>query len=136
MTLLRTYLFAIPFIVLALTEIAKACVSRARRGNWHDRIFHPGGMPSSHAAFATSLAIVVGRTLGLDSAEFALAVCFAAIVCYDAVMVRGMLGKQAEVLNHIQHWRHVRTRLGHSLSEVLAGIAFGAAVTAGGIWIW
>ncbi|TSC58434.1 MAG: hypothetical protein Greene041619_658 [Candidatus Peregrinibacteria bacterium Greene0416_19] len=129
MSLLRTYLFLIPLLVLLLAEVTKAAVARARTGTWHDKIFHPGGMPSSHSAFVTSLLIIVERKLSTESIEFAIAFCFACIVWYDAVMVRGMLGKQAEILNHLQPWRHLRTRLGHSLPEVAGGILFGAVVT-------
>ena len=37
------------------------------------RFWGSGGMPSSHAAFTTSLAAAIGLTIGFDSAEFALA---------------------------------------------------------------
>ena len=103
--------------------------------------FHPldlvatGGMPSSHSAFVTSLLIIVGRKTGIDSVEFAIATVLACIVWYDAIGVRAVLGEQAHVLNVLQHFHRLKETLGHSFSEVFAGIAFGAIVTVIGIWI-
>ena len=132
---LRTYPFLIPLFVLVLSELAKILVEGVRTGNWHERLFHAGGMPSSHSAFVTSLMIIVGRKLGVESVEFAIAVCFACIVWYDAMGVRRELGLQAQLLNRLQTWQKLSVRLGHSFKEVCGGIVFGAAVTAVGIWL-
>src|SRR3990167_6743009 len=85
---LHTYLFLIPIIVMVVTEVAKALVGRGKTGNWHTKLFHPGGMPSSHSAFVTSLVIVVGRKLGVSSPEFAITLVFACITWYDAMSSR------------------------------------------------
>jgi acid phosphatase family membrane protein YuiD len=82
-----------------------------------------------------SLLIIVGRKTGVESVEFAIAVVFASIVWYDAFHARRELGLQAEMLNRLQNFRHFTTQLGHSFKEVLGGIAFGAIVTAIGIWM-
>lgn len=132
---LRTYLFLIPLFVLCATELVKILVEGLRTGNWHERVFHPGGMPSSHSAFVMSLLIIVGHKMGMESVEFAIAFCFACIVWYDAFGIRNMLGHQAKLINRLQKWEHLSERLGHSFKEVMAGIAFGAALTAAGIWI-
>lgn len=136
MPLLRNYLFLIPLVVLVLTEVAKVGVEWVKTGKWHEKLFHPGGMPSSHSAFVTSLLIVVGRKLGTSSSEFAIAFVFACIVWYDAMSVRRAVGMQGEILNRLQKWRHFSDRLGHSFLEVIVGILFGAAVTVVGIWMW
>lgn len=133
--ILRIYLFLIPLIVLLLSEFAKLAVGKVRTGEWRDHFFHPGGMPSSHSAFVTSLLILVARKTGTDSVEFSIAFVFAAIVWYDAMSARRALGQQAAILNRLQHWKHLSERLGHSFLEVLAGIVFGAAVTQVGIWL-
>ena len=138
-TLLEQYLFLIPLTVLFLSEITKANVQAIRegdnplQGHWLKHLFHPGGMPSTHSAFVTSLLIVIGRKTGVHSTEFAIAFVFASVVWYDAIAVRGTLGAQAAVLNRLQSWQHFRERLGHSFIEVLAGILFGAVVTIIGI---
>lgn len=133
MPLLRTYLFLVPVIAMVLCECAKMAVEYARTGKWSLGLFQPGGMPSSHSAFVTSLLIVIARRLGTDSTEFAIAFVFACVVWYDAISLRRSVGQQAELLNRLQQWKHLRERVGHSSLEVLAGIAFGAVVTAVGI---
>lgn len=135
MQFLHDHLFLIPLLVLALAECVKILQEGIRSGRWHDGLFRPGGMPSSHSAFVASLVIIVWRKTGLESVEFALAICFASIVWYDAVVTRKVLGEQGKLLNRIQHWQHFRERLGHSLLEVCGGIVFGALVTVCGIWL-
>jgi acid phosphatase family membrane protein YuiD len=131
--LLRTYLFLIPLVVLCIAEAIKLLVEWMRTGKWHEKLFHPGGMPSTHSAFVTSLLIIVWKKLGVHSVEFAMAFVFACITWYDAMSSRRAIGQQATMLNRLQHWQHFTERLGHSLREVLAGIAVGAAITAVGI---
>lgn len=132
-TTLHDYLFLIPFTVLILTEVMKMLVEDVRSGHWHMALFRPGGFPSSHSAFVTSLLIIIGYKLGLRSEEFAIAFVFAGIVWYDAMSVRRAVGEQAKVLNQLQHFRHFAERLGHSFVEVIGGVIFGAIVTAVGI---
>lgn len=133
MTFLRTFPFLIPILVMILSEITKMIVEHVRTGAWHNGIFRTGGMPSSHSAFVTSLLIIVERSRGATSVDFAIAFVIAAIVWYDAVSLRREVGLQAELLNTLQHLKHLRTRVGHSLKEVLAGIVFGTIVTYAGI---
>ncbi len=133
MPFLRTYLFLVPVIAMVLSEAAKVAVEYARTGKWSEGVFQPGGMPSSHSAFVTSLLIVIARRLGTDSTEFAISFVFACVVWYDAISLRRSVGVQAELLNRLQQWKHLRVRVGHSAKEVLAGIAFGAVVTWAGI---
>ena len=133
MSFLRTYLFLVPLIAMVLSEAAKIAIEYMKTGKWSQGVFQPGGMPSSHSAFVTSLLIVIARRLGMDSTEFAIAFVFACVVWYDAISLRRSVGQQAEVLNRLQQWKHLRVRVGHSAKEVLAGILFGAAVTAVGI---
>jgi acid phosphatase family membrane protein YuiD len=135
MSVLRTYLFLIPLVVLLLAEVTKMLIDQVREGTWHASLFHPGGFPSSHSAFVTSLLIIVGRKLGMDSVEFAIAFVFASVVWYDALSSRRALGDQAKILNRLQHWQHLTERLGHSFVEVIGGIIFGAVITMIGIWI-
>jgi acid phosphatase family membrane protein YuiD len=131
--LLHDYLFTIPVVVLVCTEVVKMLVENFRSGQWHLALFRPGGFPSSHSAFVTSLLIIVGHKLGLQSVEFAIAFVFAGIVWYDAMSVRRAVGEQAKALNQLQQLRHFAERLGHSFVEVLGGIGFGALVTVVGI---
>ena len=134
-SLLRTYLFLIPLVVLVLTEFMKVVVYRLNHGAWHRLPFQHGGFPSTHSAFVTSLLIIVGRKMGIDSVEFAIAAVFAAVVWYDAVAIRSEIDQQAKALNFLQHVYKFSEEVGHSLAEVLVGIVFGAVVTVVGIWL-
>ena len=53
-----------------------------------ERLFGDGGMPSSHSATVTSVAIASGRVCGWDSPVFAVAVIVAIIVMHDAMGIR------------------------------------------------
>ena len=133
--LLRDFLFLIPLVVLVLSELLKLVTEGIRTGNWPERLFHPGGMPSTHSAFVTSLLIVVWGKLGPTSPEFAIAFVLACVMWYDAFGVRHKIDKQTEILTRLQHKRRFPEHLGHSFREVIAGIVFGAAITAFGIWL-
>jgi acid phosphatase family membrane protein YuiD len=134
--LFATYLFLIPLVVGVLCECVKLLVETLRRGALAiDHFLQPGGFPSTHSAFVTSLLIIVWRRAGVESLEFAITSVFAALVWYDAMSSRRAIGEQAEVLNRLQHWRHLATPLGHSFLEVVGGIVFGAVVTMIGIWL-
>lgn len=135
MNFLRTYLFLIPIITMVLSEVMKIAVEYVKTGRWAQGMFRPGGMPSSHSAFVTSLLMVIERTHGIESGEFAIAFVFASVVWYDAISLRQSVGEQAELLNRLQQWHHLRERVGHSFKEVIAGIIFGAIVTIVGIWL-
>src|SRR3989338_3061024 len=134
--ILAHYVFLIPIVVGVLCECTKLTVASIKKGHVdYDAFFHSGGFPSSHAAFVTSLLIIVWRKTGLDSVEFAIAAVFAVIIFYDAMNSRREIGLQAEVLNRLQHWQRFQTRVGHSFIEVLGGIVFGAVVTWVGVWL-
>lgn len=134
-SLFTSYLFLIPLIVGLATELLKVITEGIERGAWHEGLFRPGGMPSSHSAFVTSLLIVIAKKSGLESSEFAVAFVFSCLVWYDAMSSRHAIGEQAKILNILQKKAHLSERLGHSLKEVVGGILFGAAVTITGMWV-
>ena len=101
------------------------------------RIMGAGGMPSSHTAVVTSLAMLVGKSEGFDSAMFAVALVFAMVVMYDAAGVRRAAGKQAHLLNKIIETPgltgvDVQERLvevlGHTPLQVIVGAIIGITV--------
>lgn len=98
------------------------------------RIIGAGGMPSSHSAVVTSLATLVGKNYGVDSAFFALTFIFALVVMYDACGVRRAAGKQAKVLNsivntpgltNVQVQEKLQEALGHTPTQVFVGALIG-----------
>lgn len=98
------------------------------------RIIGAGGMPSSHSAVVTSLATLIGKDFGVNSAFFAIALVFAFIVMYDACGVRRAAGKQAKVLNdivntpgltNVQVQEKLQEALGHTPKQVFVGALIG-----------
>jgi len=65
------------------------------------RLTGDGGMPSSHSAIVTSVAVMTGFECGFDSAFFAIAAVIALVVMHDAMGVRLETGKQAQVINEM-----------------------------------
>jgi acid phosphatase family membrane protein YuiD len=101
------------------------------------RFVGSGGMPSSHTSFVMSLATSIGKLYKFSSPEFALAICFALVVMYDAAGVRRAAGYQAKVLNMIiddlAHHKplgneRLKELLGHTPKEVLAGAILGIII--------
>ena len=96
-----------------------------------------GGMPSAHSASVTALATSVGRTSGVHSPVFAVALLFAVIVMFDAQSVRRAAGEQAKLLNqildellthHHLSQQKLAELLGHTRMEVFAGMGLGILV--------
>ncbi|KAL5204751.1 hypothetical protein ABZP36_009622 [Zizania latifolia] len=56
-----------------------------------------GGMPSSHSATVTALAVAIGLQEGFGSSLFTTVAIFSSVVMYDASGVRLHSGKQAEL---------------------------------------
>ena len=94
-----------------------------------------GGIPSAHSAAVCALSVGIGRTRGVSSPEFALAVTLAAVVLYDAMGIRRAAGEQAKVLNDMLRKDETRAcsllneNLGHRPIEVVCGVLVGAAVS-------
>jgi acid phosphatase family membrane protein YuiD len=105
-----------------------------------------GGMPSSHAALVTALAVGVGLQEGWDSLLFAATVVFALIVMYDAAGVRQAAGKHARVLNRLREEffeedqlldePYLKERLGHTPIQVVVGSILGIFCILISNWIW
>ena len=102
-------------------------------------LFGNGGMPSSHSASVTALAISCGLCYGFDSGFFAIALMFAIIVMGDAAGVRRETGEQAKILNRItkdlfKHTspeemdRDLKELVGHTPLQVVIGSALGLVI--------
>ena len=101
------------------------------------RIMGAGGMPSSHTAIVVSLATLIGKYEGVDTAIFALSLIFSFVVMYDAAGVRRAAGKQAKLLNKIvetpglssvQVQEKLVEVLGHTPIQVIVGAIIGVIV--------
>ncbi|MGE5328787.1 MAG: divergent PAP2 family protein [Deltaproteobacteria bacterium] len=130
----------VPIFSWLIAQITKVALDLKKFGKINVRRFvGSGGMPSSHTAFVTSLATVVGAKCGWDSPELGIAFAVALIVMYDATGVRRAAGKQAQVLNTIIEESQKNGRLtnldvklkeliGHTPFEVLVGAVIGISI--------
>ncbi|KAF2292243.1 hypothetical protein GH714_017969 [Hevea brasiliensis] len=112
---------------------------RFKEKRWDSKsMLGSGGMPSSHSATVTALALSIGLQEGTGSPAFAIAVVLACVVMYDASGVRLHAGRQAELLNQIvcefppEHplssVRPLRELLGHTPLQVVVGALVGCIV--------
>lgn len=103
-----------------------------------------GGMPSSHSAFVCSLATAIGLTEGMNTPLFALSICFAIVVMYDASGVRRAAGKQARIINQIieSEGKNINVQeklielLGHTPLEVYVGAVIGVMMSTIFVPLW
>lgn len=131
------YLY-VPFILWFAVQTFKVIYELVKTKKFNfKRIMGAGGMPSSHSAVVVSLATLVGKYEGVDTAIFAVSVIFAFIVMYDAAGVRRAAGKQAKLLNKIIEtpglsYLEVQEKLvevlGHSPIQVIVGATIGLIV--------
>lgn len=108
-------------------------VVRSRNIRNFRHLYLSGNMPSAHSASVVALMTTVGGLNGPDSAVFAIATLFAAIVMYDAVMVRRSSGEQGEALDALlkelmSKVRKPRSAKGHTPTEVAVGALLGLVV--------
>ena len=102
------------------------------------RIVGTGGMPSSHSSFTMALSFSIGKSYGVDSPLFAIALIFSFVTMYDAQGIRRAAGKQAEILNmlilehKIPDVGELKELLGHTPLEVAAGALLGIVI---GLWM-
>lgn len=127
------YLLAI-VVAWVVSQLLKVAIKFVKSGSFKKNLLYASGdMPSSHSASVVALATVVYYFDGVDSAVFGLSVLFAAIVMYDAIMVRWSSGEQGEALKSLIKEQKSSVRLGrvakgHTVTEVIAGILVGLLV--------
>jgi hypothetical protein len=106
-----------------------------------ERLLETGGMPSSHSAAVTALALALGLEYGWDSPLFAIAAVTGGIVMYDATGIRRAAGMQAQLINDlVDELAHLfdegfqpealQTLLGHTYPQVLVGALVGGLTVA------
>ncbi|KAL0742970.1 hypothetical protein Bca4012_084483 [Brassica carinata] len=127
------------FLAFALAQFLKVFTNWYKEKRWDSKkMISSGGMPSSHSATVTALALAIGLEEGAGSPAFAIALVLACVVMYDASGVRLHAGRQAELLNQIvcefpsEHplstVKPLRELLGHTPIQVAAGAVLGCVV--------
>ncbi|MEO6109387.1 MAG: divergent PAP2 family protein [Candidatus Saccharimonadales bacterium] len=129
-----------PYIIAAalawlVAQGAKYLVASIRGRSFKNlrQLYLSGSMPSAHSASVVALVMVIGVRDGGDSGLFGLAILFAAIVMYDAVMVRRSSGEQGKALTELIKEKDSKVALprvakGHTPQEVMVGALVGMVV--------
>jgi acid phosphatase family membrane protein YuiD len=108
-----------------------------KRWDW-GIIFGSGGLPSSHSALVTAVALSIGFQEGFGTSLFALAVSIALVVIYDAAGVRRQAGIHAARINELMKNffesrqfpdEDLKEMLGHTPFEVIAGVLLGILIS-------
>jgi acid phosphatase family membrane protein YuiD len=130
---------AVTIFSSTFAQVLKVITKLCRTGQLDLRmIATTGGMPSSHSCCTMGMAVSVGLIEGFNSVSFAIALCLAFIVMYDAAGVRRTVGLQARVLNQMmvelfsEHPKlsseRIKEFLGHTPVEVFVGAALGIVI--------
>lgn len=131
---LSPYLLAIAAAWI-IAQGSKFLISSVRQQGPVDyrQLYSSGSMPSGHSATAVALMTVVGLREGIDGGLFAIAVLVAAVLMYDAVMVRRSAGEQGAAIQALIKEQKSQVSLpraakGHEPMEVAAGALLGLTV--------
>jgi acid phosphatase family membrane protein YuiD len=138
MDLILPYLvFLIPIVVGLIAQTIKFTAYTIKHGWNPGYALTHGHMPSAHTAFITSLVASVGWYEGIESGAFAVSIILAIIVIDDAVRLRMYMGDQGRYLNMLirqlsvdtNKYPRLKERIGHRVSEVIAGGILGITLT-------
>jgi acid phosphatase family membrane protein YuiD len=131
---LSPYLIAI-VIAWIVAQGAKYLIAVVKHRSFgHLRqLYLSGNMPSSHSATVVALVVLIGLRDGIESGLFGVAALFAAVVMYDAVMVRRSSGEQGVAIQQlIKEQKSTitlpRAAKGHTPVEVLVGALLGVVI--------
>ena len=127
-----------------LAQLLKPFVNRIINKEWNWKLMHStGGMPSSHDATVSALALAVGLLDHFNSTTFAVVTVFGTIVCYDAANVRFYAGQNISLTERLItdlkelsllslddpiYEKKMKDVLGHTYVEVFFGILLGLLV--------
>ena len=125
-------------VALIADLVAQGLKPLIHYGEYHEwkwqLLFSNGGFPSSHSTAVTALTTMVAFTAGVGSPLFAICMVFSAVVVFDASGVRQEVGKHARTLNAVFEefklwdrfdYKHFTELVGHTVFEVIGGIALG-----------
>lgn len=121
-----------PFLAWLVAGSLKFLINSIRARRWAFGLIGYGGLPSNHSAIVSSTAVLIALREGLGHPAFGVALTLAFVVMMDARSLRRQVGRQAEAINRLagESAGHapLRTRMGHSGLEIVAGVATGAGV--------
>ena|SRR5690554_6034765 len=124
-------------VATVVAQVTKVLLVLLAERRWApERLLDTGGMPSSHSAAVSALAISLGVIHGWGSPAFAISAVLGSIVMYDATGIRRAAGRHAELINDlVKELSHLfdegfqpevlKTLLGHTYPQVVAGALLG-----------
>lgn len=123
-----------PLLAWLVAGSLKFVLSSLKARQWAFYAIGYGGMPSNHSAIVTSTAALIAFREGIGHPAFGVALTLAFVVMLDANGLRRELGRHAAVINQ---WPvgskkppELRECMGHSRTEIAAGVLVGIAVAA------
>jgi acid phosphatase family membrane protein YuiD len=129
-----------PYIVAGVlgwivSQAGKYLIASVKHGKLasYRQLYLSGHMPSAHSSTVVAVLVVIGCTEGVHSALFGLALVFASVVIYDAMMVRRSSGEQGIAITGLikeqkSNVPYPRVAMGHTPLEVAVGSLIGAIV--------
>lgn len=120
-----------PFVAWFAAGILKFSINSFKVKKLAFSLIGCGGLPSNHSAIVSSMAALIALKEGIGHPAFGVAVTLAFIVTLDASSLRRQVGKHAVLLNKIApniNCQTLRERMGHTPTEILAGIVVGIMV--------
>jgi len=119
-----------PFIAWLTAGTLKFLINSYRAKQLAFGLIGYGGMPSNHSAIVSSMAALIALHEGILQPAFGVAITLLFIVVLDASSLRKEVGKHAAQLNQlrIESSPRLRERMGHTRTEILAGILVGICV--------
>lgn len=121
-----------PFLAWLVAGGLKFGINSMRAGRFAFDLIGYGGLPSNHSAIVSSMAALIGFREGVEHPAFGVAVALAFVVMLDANSLRRQVGKHAEAINRMSEsstgHNALRERIGHTRTEVIAGVLTGIAV--------
>lgn len=143
------YYIVISIVAMFFAQFAKVFSKYFLRREWDfTAMFATGGMPSSHTALVTTLAVSLGLIEGFDSIYFAITFVFGMVIAHDSMGIRFEAGKHASVLNRIvddinellqtkgAQEEKLKDLLGHHPIEVIGGFLLGIIIALLGFYIF
>jgi acid phosphatase family membrane protein YuiD len=114
----------------------KFLINSIKARQWAFNLVGNGGFPSNHSAVVSSMATLIALREGIGHPAFGVAVALCFIVIIDANSLRQHVGRQAAAINRLAGkvegdaagHKHLRERMGHTVVEILGGLATGVAM--------
>ncbi|MDD2700460.1 MAG: divergent PAP2 family protein [Sideroxydans sp.] len=128
-----------PFLAWFIAGVTKFAINSIKARQLAFGLIGYGGLPSNHSAIVSSMTMLIALKEGIAHPAFGIALTSAFIVLLDASSLRQQVGKHAAAINRlsadIQGHHLLRERMGHSRTEILAGVVVGISV-ATLVWIY